>query len=878
MEKLGLNEIRERFLRFFESKGHLRMKSYPLVPQNDKSLLLINAGMAPLKHYFTGELTPPAPRVADCQKCIRTLDIENVGKDARHGTYFEMLGNFSFGDYFKREACQWAWEFITQEMKMPVDRLYISVFLDDDEAYDIWTKEIGVAEDHMVRLGREDNFWEIGAGPCGPCSEIYFDRGERYGCGSPDCAPGCDCDRYVEFWNLVFSQFNNDGKGNYSPLAKKNIDTGMGIERLACIMQDVDSLFDVDTVRNILDHAARAVGASYGQDKKKDVSLRIITDHIRSSVMLVCDGVAPSNEGRGYVLRRLLRRAARHGRLLGASKPFLYEVAETVIRENESAYPELREKQAYIQKLIRTEEERFAATVESGLIKLDEMIQAVRGGGTLPGEDAFRLYDTYGFPIDLTMEILEEHGMKLAREAFEQMMKEQRQRAREARGGGAGLGWAGDDLSLKELPATRFIGYDSLEGQGKALAIVTEGEQAGALNQGAEGTIVLDQTPFYAESGGQTWDTGRMTCGDAELRVLAVRKTPDGKFLHAVKAEKGGLTVDQVVNCQVDAGRRQAIMRAHSATHLLQKALRTVLGDHVEQAGSLVEPDRLRFDFTHFSAVTPEQLIQVERLVNEEILKDDAVDIREMPIDQAKKLGAMALFDEKYGDLVRVVRMGDYSIELCGGTHVPNTARVGLMKIISEASVAASVRRIEAVTGQEVMGLLYRRDQIIAGAAEAMKAAPLELAAKAGQMMGDLRQALRRVEALNAKVAALRSIELMSFAHTAGESGVNVLAVKVDDVTPDMLRTLSDSIRDKAPNLVSVLAMAQDGKINFAAACGKEAVKKGAHAGNILKQVAKITGGGGGGRPDSATAGGKDLSKLEEALEAVNNIVEAMVQ
>ena len=876
MEKLGLNEIRERFLRFFESKGHLRLKSFPLVPQNDKSLLLINAGMAPLKHYFTGELTPPAPRATDCQKCIRTLDIENVGKDARHGTYFEMLGNFSFGDYFKREACQWAWEFITQEMKMPVDKLYVSVFLEDDEAYDIWTKEIGVAEDHMVRLGREDNFWEIGAGPCGPCSEIYFDRGEQYGCGKPDCAPGCDCDRYVEFWNLVFSQYNNDGKGNYTPLAKKNIDTGMGIERIACIMQDVESLFDVDTVHKILDHAARIAGVTYGRDKKLDVSLRIITDHIRSSVMLVCDGVTPSNEGRGYVLRRLLRRAARHGRLLGVTKPFLFEVAETVIQENECAYPELREKQSYIQKLIRTEEERFAATVESGLVKLDEMIRAAQGTQELPGEDAFRLYDTYGFPIDLTLEILEEQGMKLAREAFDRMMKEQRQRARDARGG-ASLGWAGDDVSLKELPATRFTGYDSLEGQGKVLAIVTEGEQAGALNQGAEGVVVLDQTPFYGESGGQTWDQGWMRCGQAELRVTAVRKTADGKFLHVVRAEQGSLVLEDTVTCTVDADRRQAIMRAHSATHLLQKALRTVLGDHVEQAGSLVEPDSLRFDFTHFSAVTPEQLAQVEQLVNREILKDDPVVIEEMPLDQAKKLGAMALFDEKYGDLVRVVRMGDYSIELCGGTHVPNTARVGLVKIISEASVAASVRRIEAVTGLEVMALLSRRDRMIAETAAAIKAAPLELAAKAGQVMSDLRQALHRVETLNAKVAALRSIELMNFAHTAGDSGVNVLAMKVDDVTPDMLRTLSDSIRDKEPNLVSVLALVQDGKINFAAACGKEAVKKGAHAGNLLKQVAKMTGGGGGGRPDSATAGGKDPSKLEEALEAVNNIVEQMV-
>ncbi len=880
MEKLGLNEIRERFLRFFESKGHLRIQSYPLVPQNDNSLLLINAGMAPLKHYFTGELTPPAPRVTDCQKCIRTLDIDSVGKDSRHGTYFEMLGKFSSGDYFKREACQWAWEFITQEMKMPVDRLYVSVFHEDDEAYDIWTKEIGVAEDHMVRLGREDNFWEIGSGPCGPCSEIYFDRGEQYGCGKPDCAPGCDCDRYVEFWNLVFSQFNSDGKGHYEPLEKKNIDTGMGIERLACILQDVESLFDVDTVRRIRDHVSRLAGIPYGQDKRSDVSMRIITDHIRSSVMLVCDGVIPSNEGRGYVLRRLLRRAARHGRLLGLTKPFLAEVAETVIQENEGAYPELREKQEYIQKLIRIEEERFAATVESGLVKLDEMIGLLKGGAgdTLSGEDAFKLYDTYGFPIDLTVEILEEQGMKLAREAFEEQMKAQRKRAREARGNTVGLGWAGDDVSLKELPATVFTGYDRLEGQGRVLALVAEGELAGSLGQGGEGVAVLDQTPFYAESGGQTWDTGTLTWPQGRAAVVAVRKTADGKFLHQIKVEEGRLDVETTVDAAVDSTRRQAIMRAHSATHLLQKALRTVLGNHVEQAGSLVEPDRLRFDFTHFSAVTPEELQKVEYLVNEEILRDDPVDIREMPIDEAKKLGAMALFGEKYGDMVRVVKMGDFSIELCGGTHVPNTARVGLLKILSEASVAAGVRRVEAVVGQGVIAMLQERDALIAHAAAAIKAAPVELVHKAEQMMGELRQASHQVEVLNARVAAMRSVELLNFARTAGDSGVNVLAMQVEDVTPDMLRTLSDSLRDKAPNLVSVLALVHDGKINFVAACGKEAVKKGAHAGNILKQIAKIAGGGGGGRPDSATAGGKDVSKLEEALEAVNNIVEQMVK
>lgn len=881
MEKMGLNEIRERFLQFFESKGHLRLKSFPLVPQNDNSLLLINAGMAPLKHYFTGELTPPALRCTDCQKCIRTLDIENVGKDARHGTYFEMLGNFSFGDYFKSEACAWAWEFITKEMEMPIDKLYVTVFEEDDEAYDIWKNEVGVAPDHIVRLGREDNFWEIGSGPCGPSSEIYFDRGEKYGCGSPDCAPGCDCDRFVEFWNLVFTQFDSDGKGHYEPLKKKNIDTGMGIERLACIMQDVESLFDVDTVRRILEHVARLAQVDYGANKADDVSLRIITDHIRSSVMLVCDGVIPSNEGRGYVLRRLLRRAARHGRLLGLKQPFLHQVVETVIEENEKAYPELREKQEYIKKLIRIEEERFASTVESGLVKLDEMIHALRqqGGDTLAGEDAFKLYDTYGFPVDLTIEILEEQNFRLAREAFEQMMKAQRKRARDARGNTTELGWAGDDVSLKELPHTQFTGYDRLEDEGKVLAIVTGGELAGSLTEGAEGSLILDRTPFYAESGGQSWDTGVITWGESRLQVVAVRKTADGKFMHQVKALQGKVDVDATVHCSVDQPRRQAIMRAHSATHLLQKALRTVLGNHVEQAGSLVEPDRLRFDFTHFSAVTPEELLEAERLVNDEILRDDCVEIREMPIEEAKKLGAMALFGEKYGDVVRVVRMGDYSIELCGGTHVPNTAKVGLLKIVSESSVAAGVRRIEAVVGHGVLELTHERESLILHAAAAMKAAPIELANRAEQLMGELRQASHNVETLSAKVAALRSVELLNFAHTAGESGVNVLAMKVEDVTPDMLRGLSDSMRDRAPNLVSVLAMVtEEGKISFAAACGKEAVKKGAHAGNILKQIAKITGGGGGGRPDSATAGGRDVSKLEQALEEVNNVVEQMVK
>lgn len=880
MEKLGLNEIRERFLSFFESKGHLRVKSAPLVPQNDHSLLLINAGMAPLKPYFTGELTPPAPRVTSCQKCIRTPDIENVGKDSRHGTYFEMLGNFSFGDYFKREAAQWAWEFVTQEMKMPVDKLYVSVYLEDDEAYDIWTKEIGVAEDHMVRLGKADNFWEIGSGPCGPCTEIYYDRGEKYGCGSPTCAPGCDCDRYVEFWNLVFSQFNNDGHGNYTPLEKKNIDTGMGMERLACIMQGVESMFDIDTIHSILEHIARVAGVEYGKDPAKDVSLRIITDHIRSTTMMVCDGVIPSNEGRGYVLRRLLRRAARHGRLLGIEKPFLFEICETVIRENEGAYPELREKEEYIKKLIRIEEERFAATVESGLVKLDEMIENLKAGGQtmLNGDDAFKLYDTYGFPVDLTEEILGEQGMSLDREVFDADMKEQRLRAKGARGNTTELGWAGDDFSLKELPATKFLGYDALQAKGKVLMLVAEGEQAGALNEGAEGIVVLDQTVFYAESGGQTYDLGAMNSKNAKLEVTAVKKTPDGKFMHSVKVISGSITTEEEVSMQVDVSRRSAVMRAHSATHLLQKALRNVLGNHVEQAGSLVEPDRLRFDFTHFSGMTPEEILAVERAVNEEILADDAVHTEEMPIDEAKKLGAMALFGEKYGNVVRVVRMGDYSIELCGGTHIHNTARIGSFKIVSEASAAAGVRRIEAVVGAGVLELLESREEMLMQAAAALKTAPSELVHRAEQVIGEIKEANRNIESLNSRIAALRSVELMNYAKAAGD--VNVLAMRIEDGTADSLRGLSDMLRDKAPNLVCVLALVneEDGKINFAASCGKEAMAKGAHAGNILKQVAKLCGGGGGGRPDSATAGGRDASKLENALEQVNNIVESMLK
>ncbi|MBQ9534266.1 MAG: alanine--tRNA ligase [Clostridia bacterium] len=879
MKKLGVNELRELFLNFFEQKEHYRFKSFPLVPQNDHSLLLINAGMAPLKPYFTGELTPPAPRATSCQKCIRTPDIENVGKDARHGTYFEMLGNFSFGDYFKREACSWAWEFITEVLELPVDRLYVSVFHDDNEAYDIWTQEIGVDPSHMVRLGREDNFWEIGSGPCGPCSEIYFDRGEQYRCHRPDCSVGCDCDRYVEFWNLVFTQFNSDGKGNYTPLEKKNIDTGMGLERLACIMQEVESLLEIDTVARILAHVCRLTDKEYGADAKTDVSLRIITDHIRSTTMMICDGIMPSNAGRGYVLRRLLRRAARHGRLLGVTEPFLYELCRTVIAENENAYPELKEKETFITAVIRAEEERFGSTVETGLARLEGMVAELKAKNerVLSGADAFKLYDTDGLPVDLTLEILAEHGLEADIAAFEKLMHEQRDRAKKARGNTADLGWEDDGVSLHDVPPTEFCGYTETKCSGRVLAIVRDGEMSGQAGEGDSAAVLTDRTPFYAESGGQTADRGYMTGDGFEAEVLNVTKTPDGKYIHQVRVARGRMDVGAQAELELESVRRAAISRAHSATHLLQKALRETLGDHVEQSGSLVEPDRLRFDFSHFSAVTPEQIAEIEDRVNGAVLAGLEISVSEMPVDEAKKLGAMALFGEKYGDVVRVVRMGDYSIELCGGTHLDNTAKVGGFKILSEASVAAGIRRVEACCGMELIRLMRERESVIASAAETLKTAPAELVRRAAQVTEELRQSLSVREKLESRLAAFKAIELMDFTKTVG--GVKVLAVKVDETGADALRSLTDSLRDRLPDVVCVLAsVAEDGNVRFAAACGPEAVSKGAHAGNILKAVAKICGGGGGGRPDSATAGGKDASKLEEALEAVNNIVADMLK
>ncbi len=881
MQYRGLNELREMYLSFFESKGHLRLPSFSLIPQNDASLLLINSGMAPMKPYFTGEQEPPCRRVTTCQKCIRTGDIENVGKTARHGTYFEMLGNFSFGDYFKREAIHWSWEFLTSPEWVGIDpdRLYPSIYVDDDEAFEIWNKEIGIPAERIFRFGKEDNFWEHGSGPCGPCSEIYYDRGEEFGCHKPGCTVGCDCDRYMEVWNNVFSQFNNDGHGNYTELKQKNIDTGMGLERLACVVQGVGSLFEVDTVRNIMKHIERIAGVEYHKDEKTDISLRVITDHIRSTAMMVCDGVIPSNEGRGYVLRRLLRRAARHGKLLGINRPFLSEVLDTVIAENKDHYPELEQKSDYIHKVIEMEEARFDATIDSGLSILGDMITAVKAEGKteLPAADAFKLYDTYGFPIDLTLEILEEQGMTTDREGFDVLMNEQRVRAREDRKKMGDLGWASENLGLDKSIKTRFDGYTIYDEKATVLAIVANGEVAGSAATGDRVTIVLDHTPFYAEMGGQVADHGLLT-NEKGLSVCIsdVQKTKDGKFMHIGVVESGVIAVDDIVTAAIDTARRQAIARSHTATHLLQKALRMVLGTHVEQAGSYTDADHVRFDFTHFAAVTPEELNQIEDIVNDAIFAAYPVITEEMPIDEAKKRGAMALFGEKYGTVVRVVQAGDFSIELCGGTHLTNTAQAGMFKIISESSVAAGVRRIEALTGKGVLNFLQEKQSLILNAAQALKTTPHDLLDKVEQVLGELRDSNKMVEHLNTKVANMQMIDLFNLSRDV--KGINVIAAKLEDVTPDMLRIMGDQIKSKAPKMVAVLSTVLDnGKINFLCVCGAEAVKAGAHAGKIIKEVAKMCGGGGGGRPDNATAGGKDASKLEEALEAVNNIVDAQL-
>ena len=874
MKPYGLNELREMFLRFFETKGHLRLPSFSLIPQDDASLLLINSGMAPMKPYFKGDKEPPRHRVCTCQKCIRTGDIENIGKTARHGTYFEMLGNFSFGDYFKHEAIAWSWEFLTSPDWVGLDpeRLYPSVYEKDDEAFNIWRDEIGIPESRITRLGKDDNFWEHGSGPCGPCSEIYFDRGEEYGCGKPDCAPGCDCDRYMEVWNNVFSQFDNDGNGNYSDLVQKNIDTGMGLERLAVVCQGVDSLFDVDTVMNITHKVSEITGAHYGDSHKTDVSLRVITDHIRASVMMISDGILPSNEGRGYVLRRLLRRAARHGKLLGVNEPFLYQVVDMVVHENECQYPELREKQAYITRVIRNEEENFAKTIDAGMHIFSDLLaeHQAKGERVFSGADAFKLYDTYGFPIDLTREMVQEQDMTVDEDAFQELMEQQRVRARKAREALGDLAWAGVDLGLDTTP-TKFTGYDHTVDQGTILAIVCDGEVCSEIDEGKQGVLVLDCTPFYAEMGGQVADHGVIETDGALFQVTDVQKDKAGKFLHHGVMHSGRLQVEQTVTARIDTDRRKAIMRAHSATHLLQAALREVLGDHVHQAGSLVEPDRLRFDLTHFSAITPEELERVNEIVGDWILDGMDVTVSEMSMAQAKASGATALFSEKYGDLVRVVNMGGKSVELCGGTHVDNTAKIGPFRITGESSVASGVRRVEAITGKAYLREMEAVNRRMYAAAEVLHAKPADLIAKAKGFTAELKEARQNVERMKEKILHSDVDRFLYASKNIG--GIKVITTTRTDLEASDLRKLGDFLRDKDPDTVAVLATATESKVTFVAVCGKNAVARGIRAGDLVRAVSAVTGGKGGGKPDSAMGGGSEVLKIDDALAIVDDFV-----
>ena len=875
MQWTGLNELREKFLSFMESKGHLRLSSFPLIPKDDNSLLLINSGMAPMKKYFTGEITPPRKRVTTCQKCIRTPDIERVGITARHGTYFEMLGNFSFGDYFKHEATAWAWEFFTKELEMPVDKLYVSIYEDDDEAFEIWTKEVGVDPSHMVRLGKEDNFWEHGSGPCGPCSEIYFDRGEEKGCGSPDCKVGCECDRFVEVWNLVFTQFDNDGNNNYTPLEHPNIDTGMGLERLACVMQGVDNLFLVDTVQNIMKHISDIVGVKYGEGKKTDISLRVITDHIRSTTFMIADGVMPSNEGRGYVLRRLLRRGARHGRLLGMKEPFLYKVCETVIKENASAYPELVDKQEYITKLIKVEEENFAKTIDQGFQMLQSIIEddSIK---VLSGEDAFKLNDTYGFPIDLTREILGEKGIEVDVERYKVLMVEQKKRSREARKNAGADAWVSDATDLSDISATDFVGYTDYESDSNVLAIIKDGERVTSAVEGESVVIVLDKTPFYAESGGQIADTGVITLDGTKVSVDNVSKDNNGIFLHVCEVEAGSVKVGDKVKAQIDSDRREDIKRNHTAAHLLQAALREVLGTHVQQAGQLVSEDLCRFDFTHFSALTAQEIIEVEEKVNNMILCAVDVMCQEMPIEEAKKLGAMALFGEKYGDVVRVVKVGDYSLEFCGGTHVHNTSALGLFKIRQEGSVAAGVRRIEALTGKGVLNYLNNMINTVFMSSQILHINnPKEFVQGAERIALELKMKNKEIETLKSQLAASQIDTLINNAPMVADT--KVITGMFVGSTPDMLKTMCDKVTDKVENAVVVLAAVNGEKLTFVCACSKGAIASGLKAGDIVKKVAVIAGGNGGGKPDMAMAGGKNVSATDDAIFAVEGIVKEIL-
>lgn len=879
MQKLGLNELRERYLKFFEGKGHLRLPSFPLVPINDPSLLLINSGMAPLKPYFTGKEEPPRKRVATCQKCIRTPDIENVGKTARHGTFFEMLGNFSFGDYFKKEAIPWAWEFITEDLKMPVDKLWVTIYEDDDEAFEIWNKDVGLPPERIVRMGKADNFWEHGTGPCGPCSEIYYDRGVERGCGKPDCKVGCECDRFIEFWNNVFTQFNKDEEGNYTRLPNPNIDTGMGLERLACISQDVENLFEVDTVRNVLDTVCKTAGVKYHESEKTDISIRVITDHIRSTTMMVCDGVIPSNEGRGYVLRRLLRRAARHGKLLGINKPFLYDIAMVVINESKQAYPELEEKREYIQKVIRIEEEKFDLTIDQGLVILNKYIDETKAKneGKINGEMAFELHGTYGFPIDLTREIAEENGLNVDEEGFKAKMLEHRTIAKEDYQNKQTSAWT-DDIysSLDKSVKSEFVGYSENVAEAKVIYIIRNDEVVKSAKEGDLVTVILDKTPFYAASGGQVGDEGVIESKDVRVRVEDCKKTDDGKYLHTGVIEKGTLEVGAAVKAVIDVKRRMSIARNHTTTHLLQKALRNVLGTHVHQAGSLVEPGRLRFDFAHFSAMTQEEIERVENEVNEKILESMTVDVREMPIDEAKKLGATALFGEKYGNIVRVVRIEDYSMEFCGGTHLKSTSQAGFIKILSESGVAAGVRRIEALTGEAALEYLHDREKLVADVSAALKSSPQDSVKRIEALTTELKTAQKELEQLRSKLVSGSLDEVLSKAVEV--NGVKVVRARFDQLDMEALRNTGDTIRNKMGSGVVVLGSGYEGKVSFVVMATKDVVSKGIHSGNIIKEAAKIAGGGGGGRPDMAQAGGKDISKIDEALDYSIKVVETQVK
>ncbi len=875
MEWTSLNDLREKYLSFFESKGHLRLDSFSLVPKGDKSLLLINSGMAPMKKYFTGEVTPPRSRVTTCQKCIRTPDIECVGKTDRHGTFFEMLGNFSFGDYFKKEATAWAWEFCTEVLQMPVDKLYVTIYENDDEAYEIWTKQNGVDPSHIVRLGKEDNFWEHGSGPCGPCSEIYFDRGEKYGCGKPDCAPGCDCDRYTEFWNNVFTQFDNDGNDNYTPLAHPNIDTGMGLERLACIMQGVDNIFEVDTVQNIMKRICEIADVKYHDNDKNDVSLRVITDHVRSATFMIGDGVIPSNNGRGYVLRRLIRRACRHGRLLGVNEPFLYKVCHTVIQENLSAYPELAEREELITKVIRSEEDSFGKTIDAGLELLDKYVADMKGN-VFSGEDAFKLNDTYGFPLDLTKDILEEKGITVDEDKFNELLAEQKATARAARKDAGEDAWKGESVKI-DTDKTDFVGYTDFECESAVKAIInSDGELADMLGAGEKGTLVLDKTPFYALSGGQVGDSGVIKCGGSNVFTVSdTTKNADSVYLHSGEMSQGVISVGDSVFASINKERRLSIMRNHTAAHLLQAALREVLGTHVEQAGQLVDEREVRFDFTHFSPMTDEEIAKTEQKVNEFILGAHSVTMQEMPIEEAKKTGAMMLFGEKYGDVVRVVRAGDFSTEFCGGTHISNSGQIGLFKIISESSVAAGVRRITAYTGTNLLNYLNRNESAVKLIASAVKSSENEVGSRVSALIAENREKDKTIQNLNNQLTKMKSADLLSDAVNIGN--LRLFTAKIDGTTPDALRSMGDDLKSKGDDIVALIAGVNGEKANLVAVCGKQAIAQGVKAGDLVREIAKLAGGGGGGRPDSAMAGAKDLSKLDFALSAVEDTVKAML-